>query len=108
MSRRPEGSARDRRLQVAQLRLCNQKIVELESQLAGLQVEMTAAIYYLRAHESRLVAQRSRLEAFEVRLGGHEGELQRLHEATQNIISSNLWKRAGRMGHFARKLTGRK
>jgi len=108
MSRRPEGSARDRRLQVAQLRLCNQKIVELESQLAGLQVEMTAAIDYLRAHESRLVTQRSRLEAFEVRLDGHEGELKWLHEATQNILSSKLWKMAGRMGQFARKITGRK
>jgi chromosome segregation ATPase len=107
MKRRSETQARERRFQIAQLRSSNRRIAELEAQRAGLELELSAAIQYLRNHESRLAGCDSQLTVVERRLEGHEGELKWLRGAIENILNSRLWKAAGQIGQFARKITGR-
>lgn len=75
----------------------------MKTELAGIQDELTAAVDYLRDHESRLAGHGLRLAASERRLNGHEGELAWCREAIQSIVNSRAWKTMARMGRFARK-----
>ena len=99
----PQSVARIRRLQAAQIRLHSQRLEELRTELAGIQEELTAAVDYLRDHESRLAGHESRLAVSERRLNGHEGELAWCREAIQSIVNSRAWKTMARIGWFARK-----